>query len=273
MSEPTPTTPHGPHPTVPGKLILLITAVGCVVLFFVVWATVRSVEKDLRDADRELRWAERSSWVMPAVIGMTMVKPNAANAQYTYDKPRYRDPGFDIEGEAERSAKDAADLADAPGFLDETTVQRLMNTRHEGAGFYTDYLLGVWLDKQGDQAASEDYFQEAFSHAPKVIAIRSLDNVGEPVADLELGPIRIGCDRVTDGGTRLDQTLVLAYPHQSTDSTGRVYLPVFDTTYRPVALPQTPGYEIDYDLSEGWFKLPSRLGSMIATVEPGTAQP
>ena len=34
MSEPTPTTPHGPHPTVPGKLILLITAVGCVVLFF-----------------------------------------------------------------------------------------------------------------------------------------------------------------------------------------------------------------------------------------------
>ena len=52
------------------------------------------------------------------------------------------------------------------------------------------------------------------------------------------------------------------------DATGRVYLPVYDTVYRPVHLPQPDGYDVTYSHSEGWFKVPTKLGTLTATVIP-----
>ncbi len=255
-----------PHPTVSGKLILLGTAIGCVILFFVVWLSIRSVEHHLDTSRQVLVWADRAEWAAPMAIETTLVKPNAANAQYTYDKPRYRDPGFEVSLEEEQAVLELANIARSTNFTDRDVWDELYQLEREQTLFYREYLLATWYDRHGDSSSADEHYQAAFEDVPKVIVIQYLDTAGEPVAGLDVGTIEIGCDRVVDEKTRLDQRLVLVFPLQKTDTAGRVYLPVYDTTYRPVKLPQPKGYDITYQQSEGWFNLPSRAGSLDAKV-------
>ena len=257
---------HDPHGTVSGKKVLLGTGIGCVVLFFVVWASLRGVEYHLGHSRAELSWSDRADWIAPAVIETTLVKPNAENAQYTYNKPRYRDPGLMIPAEEEQTVLGWADIARSDTFTQQATLDEIGQLTEDAPHFYADYLLGTWFDSQGDDSTAHGFYQNAADTAPKIIVIQYTDMTGHPVAGLSLGTIEIGCDRVTEGGVQLDQRLVLAYPLQKTDAAGRVYLPVYDTTYRPVSLPQPAGYDIVYRPKEGWFSLPSRLGTISATV-------
>ena len=259
-------SPRDPHPTVSGKKILLGSAIGCVVLFFVVWASLRTVEHDLSHSRETLVWADRVDWIAPTAIVTTLVKPNAANAQYTYNKPRYRDPGFAIPPEEQQKVLACAELARSPEFTGDTTRRSVLQHAVGPPHFYAQFLLATWHNVNRDSSRANELYQQAFELAPKVLVIQYHDPNGRPVADLELGTIEIGCDRVVDDGTRLDQRLVLAYPMQQTDAAGRIYLPVYDTTYRPVTLPQPVGYNIHYRPKEGWFSLPSRLGAIHAVV-------
>lgn len=265
-----PTTKRqSPHRTVSGKLLLAGSAVGCVALFFIVWVSVRSVEHHIHDNRPALEWSNRAEWIAPAVIKTTLVKPNAANVQYTYNKPRYRDPEFVISPDEERAVFACAELA-TPGsqtsFTDDITRQALLQHAENQDNFYTQYLLATWHQLNGDTSTADDFYQQAVTDTPKIIVIQYTDPEGNPAAGLKLGIIEIGCDRVIDEGQALDQHLVLVYPSQETDTAGRVYLPVYNTTYRPVFLPQVNGYEITYEHPEGWFKLPTRLGTLTATV-------
>lgn len=265
-----------------GRLLIFGSAIGCVVLFFIVWGSLRSVEQHIEDSQPQLDWVERATWHAPAVIRATLVKPNAANAQYTYNKPRYRDPGLVIYPEEEKSVYACAELAASADFTNHTTqidlIQhigshaRYASYIHHGAqaptisknNFYAKYLLATWLNLHGDLDNADAQYESAIAGAHKIIVIRYTDPEGKPIPDLTLDRIEIGCDRVTDGGVKLDQRLVLVFPHQTTDKTGRVYLPVYDTTYRPVYLPQPEGYDVTYTPDEGWFKLPTRLGTITA---------
>jgi hypothetical protein len=248
-----------------GRLLIAGTALGCVVLFFIVWGSIRSVEHHIRDAQPVLKWAERETWFAPSVIQTTLVKPNAANAQYTYNKPRYRDPGLEISPEEEAAIRACAEVAASPRFADLSNEETFYPLADNSGYFYAKYLLATRYALGDDRKnLSSRFYQEAIDLAPKIIVIQYTDVQGNPVADLKLDRIEIGCDRVTDGGETLDQRLVLVYPSLKTDATGRVYLPVYDTIYRPVYLPQPDGYEVAYTPGEGWFKLPTKLGTINA---------
>ncbi len=249
-----------------GRLLLAGSALGCVILFFIVWGTIRSVEQHVHDSRPVLTWANRATWHAPAVIKTTLVKPNAANVQYTYNKPRYRDPGFVISPEEEQAVLTLAKLAASPGFTNDTTRRAVLQHARSQQNFYAHYLLAAWHQLNNDPHAADAEYQHAITNAPKIIVIRYTDAQGNPIPNLKLDRIEIGCDRVTNEGTTLDQRLVLIYPHQETDATGRVYLPVYNTTYRPVSLPQPDGYHITYAPAEGWFKLPTRLGTISADI-------
>ena len=255
-----------------GRLLILGSALGCVVLFFIVLGSLRSVEQHVQDSQPQLIWSERAAWHAPAVIRVTLVKPNAANAQYTYNKPRYRDPGFVISTEEEQAVLTCAQFAASPDFADDSSRQGVLQHAVTQNNFYAQYLLATWYELQGDTQTADTLYQQAFTNAPKIIAIRYTDPEGKPIQSLTLDRIEIGCDRVVDEGASLDQRLVLIYPNQTTDKTGRVYLPVYDTTYRPVYLPQPEGYEITYAPNEGWFKLPTHLGTVNATVRKSDPQ-
>lgn len=261
-------THNSRHPTrgVSGRLILAGTAVGCVILFFIVWASLRSVEHHLRDNRPILRWQNRADWLAPAVIRTTLVKPNAANAQYTYNKPRYRDPGLTLPPDEERAVLALADLARSPNFPTDAARQGVLQLADTNQNFYAQYLLAALHELHGETDEANAAYQRAINLAPKILVVQFNDPTGQPVPNLKLGRIEIGCDRVTDEGQTLDQRLVLVYPAQQTDPAGRVYLPVYNTTARPVVLPQPAGCTITYTPPEGWFDLPSHVGSITATV-------
>jgi hypothetical protein len=261
-----PSRRQSPTRTISGRLFLAGTAVGCVILFFVVWWSIRTVEHQIQQSRTVLTWADRATWHAPAVISMTLVKPNAANVQYTYNKPRYRDPGFVISPQEEQAILACAKLAAAPTFTDAATRETLQQSADTQDNFYPHYLLALWHEQHNSTQSVNDHYQRAFDLAPKIIVIRYTDPAGKPVPNLKLDRIEIGCDRVTHEGTALNQHLVLIYPHQKTDVTGRVYLPVYDTTYRPVYLPQPEDYRITYKPNEGWFNLPTRLGTIQSQV-------
>ena len=276
-SHQTPTNSHPTHPVVSGKMILLGTAIGCVVLFFLTWVSLRSVEKRVHFDRTHLFWADRADWTASSVIETTLVKPNAANAQYTYNKPRYRDPKFVIPEEEESAILTCAALANSNNFLSEETRRSVL--QHAGTEstttsdpksdyFYPLYLLALWHQQSNAPSAAKDYFQQAIDLAPKLLIIEYKNPKGQTLLNLNVGTVEIGCDRVIEEKTKLDQRLVLVYPNQITDAAGRIYLPVYDTTYRPVLLPQVEGYTIKYDHPEGWFNIPSRLGLIHATVRP-----
>jgi hypothetical protein len=250
-----------------GRLLLAASALGCVVLFFIVWGSIRSVEQHVRDNRTELSWADRATWFAPSVIKTTLVKPNAANAQYTYNKPRYRDTGLTLPPQEEQAVLACATLAANPTFTDDTTRLSVLQHARSQDNFYAHYLLGTWHRLHGNTPDADVHYQRAFDLAPKVIVIRYTDAQGNPIPNLRLDRIEIGCDRVTDDGETLDQRLVLVYPNLTTDPTGRVYLPVYDTTYRPVYLPKPEGLQITYDPAEGWFRLPTRLGTIKARAD------
>lgn len=263
------TTVAQTHPAkgVPGPVMILGSALGCVALFFIVWATLRSVEHHLDTSRSKLVWADRANWTAPAVIPTTLVKPNAANAQYTYNKPRYRDPGLVISDPEQQAVLDGAQYALSPVFPSDAARRGVL--QHTGADnfFYLQYLMGTWhrLNNQPDKA--DAHYQRATDLAPNLLVIQYTDTNGNPVPNLQLNRVEIGCDRVTHEGQTLDQRLVLVYPHLETDATGRVYLPVYDTTYRPVHLPQPAGYTAHYTPDEGWFKLATHTGTLHATLD------
>jgi hypothetical protein len=257
---------HRTSPTITGRQFLAGSALGCVVLFFVVWGTIRSVEQHVRDNRPVLTWVDRESWHAPAVIQATLVKPNAANVQYTYNKPRYRDPGLTIPPEEEQAVLACAEFAASPEFKSYSSPRGVLLKAFAQNHFYGQYLLANWNQLYGNHDTANKLYQLAIANAPKIIVIRYTDAQGNPVPNLKLDRIEIGCDRVTNEGTSLNQRLVLTYPNLTTDSTGRVYLPAYDTTYRPVYLPQPDGYDVTYTPNEGWFKLPTRLGTIQAIV-------
>ncbi len=265
------TTPHGPVKGIDGRIIIFASLAGCVLLFFIVWASLRSVERHIRDSRPDLRWADRADWHAPAVIRATLVTPNAAHAQYTYNKPRYRDPGFEISDEEENSVLACADLARFKDFTNDTTRHGVLQHAVADENFYAQYLLATWHRLNNQPTEADACYQRATDLAPNILVIQYTDPAGQPAANLKLDRVEIGCDRVTDEGTKLDQRLVLVYPHLVTDAAGRVYLPVYDTTYRPVHLPEPDSYNIAYTPGEGWFNTASRLGLINAQVntKPG----
>ncbi|MEZ6193839.1 MAG: hypothetical protein R3C45_21560 [Phycisphaerales bacterium] len=249
-----------PHKAIPGPVIILGSALGCVVLFFIVWGTLRAVEHHLNASRANLIWAQRATWTAPAVIETTLVKPNAANAQYTYNKPRYRDPGFELAADNESQALTATELAKSPDFQSLDTLAGIVMHSAAANDFYTDFLIATWHRLHGRDELADAYYQWSVNNAPRVLVIQYHDPQGNPVANLKLDRVEIGCDRVTHEGQTLDQRLVLVFPYLQTDAAGRVYLPVYDTTYRPAYLPQPDGYKVTYTPDEGWFTTATRFG-------------
>jgi len=256
-----------PGTQIAGKYVLAGTAVGCVVLLGILWVTLKSVEHHIETHRPELEWSQRQDWPTPSVIPVTLVRPNVANAQYTYNKPRYRDPGLTVSDEEENAILSASALAGSTAFTDQTCRDELEKIDSETPTFYTRYLLARWYELNHDTEQAQELYQQAFDLAPKVLILSYTTPKGAPVTNLELDRVEIGCDRVREKGRVLDQRLVLVYPKLTTDSLGRVYLPVYDTACRPVWLPKPIGYTTEYAQNEGWFNLPSRTGLIRATVQ------
>ncbi len=257
-----------PGTQVAGKYVLAGTAIGCVILLGILWVTLKSVEQHIETHRPELVWSQRQDWPTPNVIPVTLVRPNVANAQYTYNKPRYRDPGLTVSDEEQNAIGLASELAGSTTFTEPSCRDELAKLDAASPTFYTRYLLARWYELNYDTERAQELYQQAIELAPKVLVLRYTTPNGESVSGLELDRVEIGCDRVREEGRVLDQRLVLVYPKLATDSAGRVYLPVYDTACRPVYLPKPKGYTTAYTQDEGWFNLPSRTGLIRATVRP-----
>ncbi|GAB4192641.1 MAG: hypothetical protein Kow00105_06710 [Phycisphaeraceae bacterium] len=259
-----------PGTQVAGRYVLAGTAVGCVVLLGILWVTLKSVEQHIESHRPRLVWSQRQDWPTPSVIPVTLVRPNVANAQYTYNKPRYRDPGLTVSDEEQNVILSASALAGSKTFTEPSCRDELEKLDAASPTFYTRYLLARWYELNHDTESAQDLYEQAIELAPKVLVLSYTTPKGEPVVGLGLGRVEIGCDRVREDGRVLDQRLVLVYPGMTTDSAGRVYLPVYGTACRPVLLPKPAGYTTAYTQDEGWFNLPSRTGLIRATVRPMT---
>jgi hypothetical protein len=136
--------------------------------------------------------------------------------------------------------------------------------------FYAEYLLGLWHDLAGQAEEGREYHARALAHAPVVLVQTYRFPDGQPLRGAALRHIEIECNRVQGGS--IDPSLKLAFYHLTTDETGSVRLPVYDTVYRRASVPAIalapPGLRLTYPRL-GWFAAPSRVGLLpVAQVKP-----
>lgn len=258
---------------VSGKRVLLVSLVALSLVPVATWATLRKVEADLAINHPPLSWAQRADWPSPPIKRVSLERPRSMYGGRTSDS-KWRNLEFNVSPAIAAATHAAHELAFAPeAFASAAAREQLEALAAEHPDyFYPPYLLGTWHRIQGDSEAADRYYEQAFALAPAVIKLRYVDPGDRPIADFEIGPAEITCDRVIDG--ELDQTLKLAFPHLVTDDRGTVYLPVFDAVYRASLLPRPQGYGTQYRF-EGWFEFPGRIGTpkpAIVWKRPGAAE-
>ncbi|MCX7045526.1 MAG: hypothetical protein NTX50_08600 [Candidatus Sumerlaeota bacterium] len=135
--------------------------------------------------------------------------------------------------------------------------------------FYAEFLLATWHRRHDHAKESSELFEEAYKHAPVVIAQRFEMPDGKPVVGVAIHSFGLECNRANKNS--LDPTLELLYPDLITDSAGCIYLPVYETVYRTNNVSWPRGYDAKYP-TLGWFESPAKVGLLpVCVVTPDTS--
>lgn len=177
----------------------------------------------------QLEYDNRANWFMMQVKSRPLKYSKFVAAE---TGKQYKKTDLVIDPDVEAVLQRCARLAQADDFFEneEARDQLIAYSQDEANGFYPPYLLAAWLAENEAPQEHDDWMRIAFSRAGGALAQRLIDDKGQPVAGLQLPPVAIGYDRVTDG--KLDATLVLIYPRPTTEDSGFVYLPTYRSVYR-----------------------------------------
>ena len=136
-----------------------------------------------------------------------------------------------------------------------------------GAGMFLGaYLAGKEAEMRGETGEAAERYGEAYKRAEAVLRLRYVDEDGEPLRGLEVGPIRVICAQKQAGV--VDEGVELVFAYEKTDENGYIYLPVYDTVLRFSELPEVvDGGKVSYEREvTGWFEVPGGGGKEMGRV-------
>ncbi|MEO0963574.1 MAG: hypothetical protein AAFY08_00505 [Planctomycetota bacterium] len=252
----TATANPNPPGLVSGKLIVLASIAVFVLIGVGFWAAGKWFSAHPIEADDTLDYANRAEWVvMPATTILLTEPPRYMRGPYGSKIKKELPFAVTPAVEEQLNAWSVNARQGKPAHIDDLPLVRPSPTATDWY-FYWLLAKGSLLDGQNTQDF-DAYLSEAYESAPAVLTLtyRGLDDrpfANQPIGDIELTFARKANDV-------LDDSLRLAYPDNSTDEFGRVYLPVFDTPLQVSVKPDPPGHEAEYPFS-GWLIFPGKVG-------------
>lgn len=248
---------------IPGRWVLLATLAMALAVPVAVWVSLQVYGYGESNDKPILVWAERAEWKAPLAKPTVLGEQEGPTPPFEA-RPRTELP-FVMDEDESKQVRELSLVAWALVSQDDNgaagAVQRA--AAEHPAMFYPKMLLALISQHNGDDAAAQRLFAEAFAAAPAAVRLQYVDESHQPIAGLELGVIEIVCAQMQDNN--IDETCRLVYPWLVTDGDGWVYLPVYDSVYRVAELPQTSGRRIEYRMP-GWFEFPGRVGTLPTAV-------
>jgi len=252
---------------VPGWTVVVTT----LSLFIVVPAFVALIEfvlVPMTQVDQEpLVWSQRDTWRASPVRAAELRRGAMSSAR---NNQTYFPLDFEITADQELAVWRCVQLVDlggfeqanpqGPSFRDDATLTQLRQTAAEHPELFYPYaLIATWHRLHDNKPQAEAAWRKAIELAEAVIVQRYVDASGQVLADLHVGRSDVALDRIHDD--IFDKSFKLAYPAQTTDERGQVYMPVFAMKYRMDRQPQPAGLGVAYT-QPTYFTFPPRVGQM-----------
>lgn len=252
-----------------GKIILLATAIGMMLVPVAVWGTLRWVESRT-EALPPLSWEQRDQWPGLPIKAASLRRSQSSTA---YSGKQFRDPGFHPSPELATTLTQLSVLAGGDQFTSPATRKQIeaivtaFEQEHpDEPMFYGQWLLGHWYTLASQQDEADRYFEQAFAAAPVTLIQPYANNIGRAQPNLAVGTMGIALDQVIDD--TLVPGIVLVYPDLVTDKHGRVFMPIYESVYRIEQQAHRAGISIRYAEGE-YFKTHARIG----TLKPAIVKP
>ncbi len=264
-----PPTPDQPEPSArpaerPGLTIKGGWAVAATLsLFFIVPAVVVAIALATKSepvVQKPLDWTQRQSWPRSFYTTFKSLERGMMSSARTNEV--YKDLGFHIEPAHQLAVIRCMAIAkhSPEAFFTDLTRQKL-EAEIEALPdlFYAHFLLATWHHGRNALDLAETHYQLAFSHAPAALMRHHVLPEGGSAAGVELPPLAYAADQIVDD--ELDRSVVLVFPHLTTDAEGFIYLPVYKAILRaedPALPPGVPDLREKYQ----WFTFVGRIGRL-----------
>ncbi|MEM1108625.1 MAG: hypothetical protein AAGH99_08045 [Planctomycetota bacterium] len=203
-------------------------------------------------------WADRQTWPRTYYTAFKTLERGPMASARTNEK--YKDLGFHVDPAEQLAMVRLTALAkqDAEAFFSEATHRELdAIVAEQPELFYAHYLLATWHRGNGRPVAAEYYNEQAFTNAPAVLMQHFVTPDGPSAANTPVPTLAFAADQIVDD--RLDQSLVMVFPHLTTDDEGFIYMPVYKAILReedPTLPPGVPNLQEKYS----WFTFAGRVG-------------
>lgn len=233
------------------SLFLLIPAIVVVIAL-----ATRSEKTEAPPLD----WDERVNW--PRTFYTTFKSLERGMMSNARTNEVYKDLGFHLSPETQLAVIRCAAIAKQPRevFIEVTSRQQLENEIAEQPDlFYAHFLLATWYRLHEREALAETHLRQAFAHAPAALMRHHVTADGTDAADADVPTLAFAADQIVDD--QLDRSVVLVFPHLTTDAEGFIYLPVFKAILRPEDPALPPGV-IDQREKYPWFTFVGRIGRL-----------
>ncbi|MEM9915593.1 MAG: hypothetical protein AAF911_11580 [Planctomycetota bacterium] len=258
---PPPSKPAAERPTLTIKGPWVVAAT--LSLFLIVPAIVVTIALLLPEQDKDndpFVWADRHAWPRTFYTAFKSLERPMMSSARTNEV--YKDLGFHIEPGHQLAVIRCMTLAKQPRevFTFDNTRQQLEAEVAERPDlFYGQFLLATWHELAGDPEAAEPYYTAAFRDAPAVLMRHHVTPDGDSATDQPIDTLAFAADQIVDD--QLDRSVVLVFPHLTTDEDGLVFLPVYKAILRTEDPALPPGVA---DLREKyqWFTFVGRIGRL-----------
>ncbi|MEM9883096.1 MAG: hypothetical protein AAF800_09295 [Planctomycetota bacterium] len=258
-----PPTAERPGLTVRGPWVVAAT----LSLFVIVPAVVVAIALVLPEGGGEeppLDYAERASWPRTFYTAFKSLERGMMSSARTNEV--YKDLGFHVAPAEQQAVVRLGALAKQPAeafFSNGSRSAIEAEVRDRPDLFYGHALLALWHEQHDDPEQAESHWTLAFRHAPAALMRHHTTPGpdGDPVsaAGVPVPPLALVADQIVDD--HLDRSLVLVYPHLTSDAEGFVYLPVYKAILRredPALPPGVPDIQEKYP----WFTWVGRIGRL-----------
>lgn len=238
------------------SLFLLIPAITVVIAL--------AAKTDKAEAP-PLDWDQRANW--PRTFFTTFKSLERGMMSNARTNEVYKDLGFHLEPETQLAVIRCATLAKQPReVFAQDASRRQLEDEIEALPdlFYAHFLLATWYQIHDRDTPAETHLRQAFTHAPAALmrhhtpAPGSNTN-GSDAAHMPVPTLAFAADQIVDD--RLDRSVVLVFPHLTTDAEGMIYLPVFKAILRPED-PALPAGVVDQREKYPWFTFVGRIGRL-----------
>lgn len=211
-------------------------------------------------ADQPFDWAERQTWSRTFYTTYKSLERGMMSSARTNET--YKDLGFHIEPDHQLAVMRCTALAkqSPPQFFNDATRQKL-EAEIEALPdlFYAHFLLATWHQGHNDPFTAEKHLERAFAAAPAALMQHYVTPEGPSATSTAVPTLAFAADQIIND--QLDRSVVLVFPHLTTDDEGFIYLPVYKAILRaedPALPPGVPDLREKYQ----WFTFVGRIGRL-----------